>query len=125
MDHHTRSLRDHRWDERPIEPHRRKQVLVQCPIPLGIVQHREAACRCRRAANDMDNDFYPTESFPNGLRDGDTAFGSRKIGGNKLYIRRERTGFLRAVVRTLTPASRSVATIACPRPCVPPVTSAR
>jgi hypothetical protein len=92
MDHHTRSLRDHRWDERPIEPHRRKQVLVQRPIPLGIVQHREAACRCRRAANDMDDDFYPTESLPNGLRDGDTAFGSRKIGSNKLKILNERTG---------------------------------
>ncbi len=41
----------------------------------------------------MDNDFCPTESVPNGLRDGDSALGSRKIGGNKLYILRERTGF--------------------------------
>jgi hypothetical protein len=41
----------------------------------------------------MDNDFYPTESIPNGLRDGDTAFGSRKISGNKVDMLSERTGF--------------------------------
>jgi hypothetical protein len=62
------------------------------PIPLGIVQHREAACRCRRAANDMDSDFYPTGLSRTASATA-TAFGSRKIGGNKLDILRERTGF--------------------------------
>ena len=47
MDDHSGALFEHHRQERAIQPDRREQVLIESPLPLLVVEYREAA-RWRR-----------------------------------------------------------------------------
>jgi hypothetical protein len=104
---------------------RRPKVLVERVGPLAVVEHREAASRRRGAADDVHDDVDSAQAIVDSLRDRDTAFGGRYVRRDELTALSGGWGRERAVVRTIAPASRRVATTASPTPLVPPVTSAR
>jgi hypothetical protein len=92
MDDNTGALVEHLWQERPIQPDRRKKVLIERAMPLAIVECREAAAGSRRAANDMDDNIDTAELLQCSLRDSSTALRSCDIGGHELLIRHELIG---------------------------------
>jgi len=47
MDDDSRALGEHSRQQRAIQPDRREQVLVERPVPLLVVEHREATGRRR------------------------------------------------------------------------------
>jgi hypothetical protein len=70
----------HFWQQRPVQPDGRKEILVKRVPPLSIVENGEAAPRSRGAADHMNDDINTTEEVPDGVRDDCAAISSSDIG---------------------------------------------
>ena len=83
-------------------------------MPLTIVQHRVPSRRRRRATDNMDDDVDAAETIMNGLHHHRASLGGSDVGGNEKIRGNVVAGAVRAVTRTLAPASDSRAAIAWP-----------
>ena len=92
MDDDARALLKHLRQERPIQPHRWKQILVECALPFGVIECGEASAGSGRTADDMNNNVDAAKPLRHGIDDGGAAIGRRDIGGDKQVVRRKRIG---------------------------------
>ena len=83
MDDHARALFKHRWQERAIKPDGRQQIKVERAIPFVVIEHRKAARRRRRSADDMDEDVETADAITNCVGHDGAAFGCGKIRGDE------------------------------------------
>ena len=56
VDDDARAPLKHLRQQRPIQPHRWKQILVERPLPFGVIECRETPAGNGRTADDMNND---------------------------------------------------------------------
>jgi hypothetical protein len=83
MDDHAGTAVEHAGQQRPVQPHRRQQVQVQRALPCAVVQHREAAGRGLRAAEDMDEDVDAAEPVTHRFGHGAAAPGLGQVCGHE------------------------------------------
>ena len=63
MDDYASALFEHHRQQSAIQPHRGQKIKVERALPLVVIEHRKAARRRRRSANDMDNDVDSAETM--------------------------------------------------------------
>jgi len=81
---------------------------VERALPLAIVAGREAARGRRRATDDVDDDVDAAQAIAHRLGHGRAACAAAEVGRHETGPRlRDRSVRVRAVLRTLTPSSRS------------------
>jgi hypothetical protein len=81
-----RALAEHRRQERAIQPDSRKQVKVERAMPFAIVEHREAARRRRRSADDMDDDVDAPEAIAYCIGHNRASFGGGDISCHEQIV---------------------------------------
>ena len=86
MDDDARALFNHRRQERPVQAHGGKQIEVKFPLPLVVVEHREAAGRRGRAADDVDNDVNTAKMVANRFGNGRAALSSGDVCSDEHLI---------------------------------------
>src|SRR5260370_8415042 len=83
MDEDAGSLREHCRQQRSVQANRRKEILVECALPLAVVEGREAAAGSRGTTDHVDDDVDAAEFFHHRVGDGPAPFGGGGIGGPK------------------------------------------
>lgn len=92
MHYHTRSLLDHRWQQRPVDAHGRHQILLDRGLPFTVVQGRKSAAGCARAAESVDYDVNAAETVENGVHHGLASLCRHQICGDVDDAVRSRVG---------------------------------
>ncbi|MNJ65334.1 hypothetical protein D3C77_613430 [compost metagenome] len=80
MDDHAALALQHRWEQSAIQAHGRHQVQVELALPLRVIQHREAAARCRRTTQDVDDDVHAAQPLLSCGYQCFAAFWGREVG---------------------------------------------
>jgi len=81
MNDHARASRQHRRQEGTIQPHGREQVEVEGTPPLVVTEGREAARRCGRPSDDVDDDVYLAQPIADRRGHGLAPRGRGHVGG--------------------------------------------